>query len=206
MWLTLITAIPRKHRQCRSSFLSLKRRVRVRKKRNLRRKAFPLIFLNISAKSLHLPKMHKLIYLAKCICCCSLVSILLIFMCIFAQWWLFVCPCRWQQWTGSRVSRMTTSSCHWSAPKPWDTWGNYRTSMHAKQKKLPWTKIDTFSRYSTTNILVLVTTLRMQVLRGNNTSETSLLRLLSGGFLFLLMSNYFVAFAKGKELNSRQGV
>lgn len=41
------------------------------------------MFLNISAKSLYLPKTHKLIYFAKYISCHSLFSISLIFVCIF---------------------------------------------------------------------------------------------------------------------------
>lgn len=47
------------------------------------------MFLNISAKSLHLPKMHTLIYFAKYISCHGLVSISLIFMCIFVHVHLF---------------------------------------------------------------------------------------------------------------------
>lgn len=76
-------------------------------------------------------KCTSLFTLQKALACWSLFSISLMFPCTF------VFLCRWQQSTGSRVSRTITSSSHWSAPKPWDTWGNDLNERQQDSLTLP---------------------------------------------------------------------
>lgn len=108
MWPTVITATTRQHWPHHSSSW----------KYILGKRKCETLTYEILAKSPSYVKCTSLFTMQNALACWSLVSIYLMFPCTF------VFLCRWQQSTGSRVSRTITSSSHWSAPKLWDTWGN----------------------------------------------------------------------------------